>query len=101
MPSRAKILFAKNLAALRSKRNLTQAQLCGLLDVSRSQISHWVNPDSNVWIGDDNLDRIAIALDVPIARLFSEKDVGNLPEYIQTIKIYTFPVDDGLFYQQE
>lgn len=72
-----KILTSKEigekLRQFRINRGLTQAQLAENIDVSFQQIQQYENGSSR--LNTDKLQAIALALSVPIAAFFEEKEV--------------------------
>ena len=68
----AKKRLAANLLKIRTSRGLSQRELAERVGVSPSQVSHWENGDTPVFVGADNLSKLADALDVDVSDLFAE-----------------------------
>lgn len=67
-------LLAWNLRALRTAKSLSQERLAADAGVDRAWVSELEREQGNTSI--DLLDRLAEALDVPIATLFAEPEAG-------------------------
>jgi transcriptional regulator with XRE-family HTH domain len=68
--SAARALLAENLRRLRAENDWSQYDLADRSGVDRSFIAHVERQARNVSV--DTLDRLAIALQVPIGELFAE-----------------------------
>ncbi|MEQ5842916.1 helix-turn-helix domain-containing protein [Paraburkholderia acidicola] len=66
-PLPAREILAINLRRHRTERNWTQEDLAAYSGLDRSFIAHVERQARNISL--DNLEKLAIALDVPIARL--------------------------------
>jgi len=69
---KGRALLAWNLRALRTAKSLSQERLAADAGVDRAWVSELEREQGNTSV--DLLDRLAEALDVPIAALFAEPD---------------------------
>jgi transcriptional regulator with XRE-family HTH domain len=66
-------IFAENIMALRKKKGFSQYDLAQLTGISRRMICHY-ETEGMIPPG-DRLQALANALDVPVAKLFEEKNI--------------------------
>lgn len=71
---KGRALLAWNLRALRTAKALSQERLAADAGVDRAWVSELEREQGNTSV--DLLDRLAAALDVPIAALFAEPEAG-------------------------
>lgn len=68
MPDNIRILFGKHVRKLRQARGISQEELAFSSNLHRTYISDIERGTRNVSL--DNMDKIAVALDVPLKELF-------------------------------
>ncbi|WP_099117126.1 helix-turn-helix domain-containing protein [Xenorhabdus ishibashii] len=71
-PSRARVIFARNIRKLREKQGLSQEALADLAGLHRTYIGSVERCERNISI--DNIDRIASALGVSPSFLLENND---------------------------
>jgi transcriptional regulator with XRE-family HTH domain len=69
-PETARALLAENLVRLRRERQWTQEELAAQADLDRSFIAHVERRARNISL--DNLDKLALAFDVPVSSLLQK-----------------------------
>lgn len=70
-------LLAWNVRKLRVLRGLSQERLAFEADLERVSISQIERKQIN--LGIDSVERIALALEIPVSQLFAEPAAGELP----------------------
>lgn len=70
-------IFSRNLKLIRKERNLTQEQLAEQTDLTVKYISHLERGLS--FPSADSLDKIVVALNVPVYRLFYAEESEAIP----------------------
>jgi transcriptional regulator with XRE-family HTH domain len=70
--SRARDIFAENLRALRCQRGLSQETLAAAARLHRTYVGSVERGERNISI--DNMEKLAAALGVPLARLVQEPE---------------------------
>jgi transcriptional regulator with XRE-family HTH domain len=78
-------LLAENLKKLRKSRGFTQETLAAAANLSPSGIQGIEY--QNRWPSDATLERVATALEVPVAALFSDKDLIVKPTVEQALEV--------------
>lgn len=71
----ARELLAFSLRVLRAERSMTKEQLANLAGIDRGYVGQIESMTRAVSI--DIIDRLAIALEVPVARLFLEQEIHH------------------------
>ena len=71
MDEPTRLILARNLRAARQAKGLTQAELGTLTGLTRSDVSEIERADPSVNPGSDRLCRLANALDLTMAALFT------------------------------
>lgn len=69
----ARNIFAKNLKALRIEKNLSQERLATLSSLHRTYIGAVERGERNISV--DNMERIAVALEVEIIKLLKNENL--------------------------
>jgi transcriptional regulator with XRE-family HTH domain len=68
----ARLIFAKNLRAFRTQKGFSQEKLAELCNLHRTYVSSVERGERNIAV--DNMEKLAIALDVNITELLSDHD---------------------------
>jgi transcriptional regulator with XRE-family HTH domain len=78
------ILFGENLSLWLQRRKLKQVELARFVGVSEAAVSRWVDGRSLPTC--ETLDKISLALEIPVSALFRDATDSRLVDHPQTIE---------------